>query len=125
MLYRWLKEENQAHIDLVKLDSKTTSYEYLEKLVEEIIEKFRHDFKTYLEVDEDGATVVQSREYRISIAKPPFSEEMEITAIKPVDEVSLEDYKLSDKLMDRLRNSANGILISGSPELEKVHLFKQ
>ncbi|MBZ9570642.1 PINc/VapC family ATPase [Methanobrevibacter sp. TMH8] len=109
------KKGKPGNINLVKLDSKPITYDYLEKLAEEIIEKSRHDFKTYLEVDEEGATVVQSREYRISIAKPPFSEGMEITAVRPVAEVSLEDYRLSDKLMDRLRNSANGILISGSP----------
>lgn len=109
------KKGNPGNINLVKLDFKPTNYEYLEKLAEEIIEKSRHDFKTYLEVNEDGATVIQSREYRISIAKPLFSEGMEITAVRPVAEVSIEDYKLSDKLLDRLRNSANGILISGSP----------
>lgn len=109
------KKGKPGSINLVKLDSKPLSYDYLEKLAEDILEKARHDFKSYLEVDEDGATVVQSREYRISIAKPPFSEGMEITAVRPVAEVSLEEYKLSDKLMARLRDSAKGILISGSP----------
>jgi len=109
------KKGKPGNINLIKLDSSPISYEYLNKLAEEIIEKARHDFKTYLELEEDGATVVQSREYRISIAKPPFSEGMEITAVRPVAEVSLENYKLSNKLMDRLRSTANGILISGSP----------
>jgi len=109
------KKGKPGNINLVKLDSKKISYEYLQKLDEEIMEKARHDFKTYIEAEEEGATVVQSREYRISIAKPPFSEAMEITAVRPVAEVSLEDYKLSEKLFDRLRSTANGILISGSP----------
>ncbi|MCL2115700.1 MAG: PINc/VapC family ATPase [Methanobrevibacter sp.] len=109
------KKGKPGSIDLVKLSTRPLSYDYLEKLAGDILEKARHDFKTYLEVDEDGATVVQSREYRISIAKPPFSEGMEITAVRPVAEVSLEEYKLSDKLMSRLRDTAKGILISGSP----------
>lgn len=109
------KKGKPGNINLVKLDSKLISYDYLNKLAEDIIEKARHDFKTYLELDEEGATVVQSREYRISIAKPPFSEGMEITAVRPVAEVSLESYKLSEKLIDRLKSTANGILISGSP----------
>jgi len=109
------KKGKPGNINLVKLDSKPISYDYLEKLADEIVEMSRHDFKTYLEVDEEGAMVIQSREYRISIAKPPFSEGMEITAVRPVAEVSLEDYKLSEKLIDRLKNNANGILISGSP----------
>jgi len=109
------KKGKPGNIKLVKLSSTLSSYEYLEKVAEEIIEKANHDFKTYIEVDEIGATVVQSREYRISIAKPPFSEAMEITAVRPVAEVSLDEYKLSEKLLDRLRSTANGILISGSP----------
>ena len=109
------KKGKPGSIDLVKIDSKPLTFNYLEKLAEDILEKARYDFKTYLEVDEEGAIVVQSREYRISIAKPPFSEGMEITAVRPVAEVSLEEYNLSDKLMARLRDTAKGILISGSP----------
>ena len=37
----------------------------------------------YLESDKEGSFVVQSREYRISIAYPPFSEALEITAVRP------------------------------------------
>ncbi|MCL2157673.1 MAG: PINc/VapC family ATPase [Methanobrevibacter sp.] len=109
------KKGKPGSINLMKIDSKPLSYDYLEKLADDILEKARHDFKSYLEVEEDGATVVQSREYRISIAKPPFSEGMEITAVRPVAEVSLDEYRLSDKLMARLRDTAKGILISGSP----------
>lgn len=109
------KKGKPGSIDLVKLDSTPLTYDYLKKLAEDILEKTRHDFKTYLEVDEEGATVVQSREYRISIAEPPFSEGLEITAVRPVAEVSLEEYKLSEKLMGRLKDTAKGILISGSP----------
>nr|WP_305556613.1 ATPase, T2SS/T4P/T4SS family [Methanobrevibacter sp. V74] len=56
-----------------------------------------------------------SKQYRISIAEVPFSESLEITAVKPVVNIELSDYHLSDKLMDRIRTNAEGILISGSP----------
>ena len=104
-----------GHIELKRLSEKKISYKELELLTEEILEKERYDPKTYLEADMDGAMVVQSGEYRISISIPPFSEAMEITAVRPIANVSLEDYRLSDKLMDRLKNNAEGILISGSP----------
>lgn len=104
-----------GNIELKKLSDELISYKELELLTEEILEKQRYDPKTYLEAEMDGAIVVQSGEYRISIAIPPFSEAMEITAVRPVANVSLEDYRLSDKLMDRLKNNAEGILISGSP----------
>ena len=104
-----------GNIELKKLSDELISYKDLELLTEEILEKQRYDPKTYLEAEMDGAIVVQSGEYRISIAIPPFSEAMEITAVRPVANVSLDDYRLSDKLMDRLKNNAEGILISGSP----------
>ena len=104
-----------GNIELKKLSDELISYKELELLTEEILEKQRYDPKTYLEAEMDGAIVVQSGEYRISIAIPPFSEAMEITAVRPVANVSLDDYRLSDKLMDRLKNNAEGILISGSP----------
>lgn len=104
-----------GHIKLVELQEEPTSYYQLEKIASEILEKERYDPKTYLEADLEGAIVVQSREYRISINRPPFSEAMEITAVRPVADVSLEDYSLSDKLMERLKDDARGILISGSP----------
>ena len=104
-----------GHIDFVKLENKPYSYSQINDIVEEILEKAKDDPKTYLESDMDGSFVVQSREYRISIAYPPFSEALEITAVRPVANISLDEYNLSDKLLDRIRTSAEGILISGSP----------
>ena len=104
-----------GHIDFVKLEKKPYSYSQLSDIVEEILEKAKNDPKTYLESDKEGSFVVQSREYRISIAYPPFSEALEITAVRPVANISLDEYNLSDKLLERIRTSAEGILISGSP----------
>lgn len=109
------KRGKPGHIELVKLAEEKFTYKQLEIIAEEILEKERYDPKTYLEVDKEGAIVVQSRDLRISIARPPFSEGLEITAVRPVAEVSLDDYHLSNQLIERLTNSARGILISGSP----------
>ena len=109
------KKGKPGHIELVKLADEKFTYKQLEAIAEEILEKERYDPKTYLEVDRQGAIVVQSRDLRISIARPPFSEGLEITAVRPVAEVSIDDYHLSSQLIERLTNSARGILISGSP----------
>ena len=109
------KKGKPGHIELVKIADEKFTYKQLEAIAEEILEKERYDPKTYLEVDKQGAIVVQSRDLRISIARPPFSEALEITAVRPVAEVSLDDYHLSNQLIERLENSARGILISGSP----------
>lgn len=109
------KKGKPGHIKLVKLADEKFTFKQLEFIAEEILEKERYDPKTYLEVDRQGAIVVQSRDLRISIARPPFAEALEITAVRPVAEVSLDEYHLSSQLIDRLTNSARGILISGSP----------
>ncbi|MCR5026833.1 MAG: PINc/VapC family ATPase [Methanobrevibacter sp.] len=109
------KKGTPGHIKFVKLSDELFNYGMLQEIIDEIIDKARNDSKTYLESVKEGSIVVQSREYRISIAKPPFSEAIEITAVRPVVNIDLEEYHLSSKLMDRINNNAEGILISGSP----------
>ncbi|MEE1129387.1 MAG: PINc/VapC family ATPase [Methanobrevibacter sp.] len=109
------KKGTPGHIDFVKLENKPYSYSQLHEIVDEILDKANSDSKTYLESAKEGSFVVQSREYRISIAYPPFSEGLEITVVKPVANINLDEYRLSDKLLERIRTNAEGILISGSP----------
>lgn len=109
------KKGTPGHIDFEILNEKRYTYRELEKIVTEILDKAKSDPKTYLESDKEGSYVVQSREYRISIAYPPFSEALEITAVRPVANIDLNEYHLSDKLLERIRTNAEGILISGSP----------
>ncbi|MFM5881840.1 ATPase, PilT family [Methanobrevibacter gottschalkii] len=109
------KKGTPGHVDFEILNEKRCTYKELEKIVDEILDKAKSDPKTYLESEKNGSFVVQSREYRISIAYPPFSEALEITAVRPVANISLNEYNLSEKLLNRIRTSAEGILISGSP----------
>ena len=109
------KKGTPGHIDFEVLSEKRYTYKELKKIVDEILDKAKSDPKTYLESEKEGSFVVQSREYRISIAYPPFSEALEITAVRPVANIRLDEYHLSEKLLNRIRTSAEGILISGSP----------
>ena len=109
------KKGTPGHIDFEVLSEKRYTYKELKKIVDEILYKAKSDPKTYLESEKEGSFVVQSREYRISIAYPPFSEALEITAVRPVANIRLDEYHLSEKLLNRIRTSAEGILISGSP----------
>ena len=109
------KKGTPGHIDFVMLENKPYSYGQIHEIVDEILDKANSDPKTYLESNKEGSFVVQSREYRISIAYPPFSEGLEITAVRPVANIDLDEYRLSDKLLERIRTNAEGILISGSP----------
>ena len=47
-----------------------------------------------------------------SITTPPFSERIEITAVRPIKKMKLEDYNL---LVLKKLEKAEGILIAGSP----------
>lgn len=109
------KKGTPGHVNFEVLSEKCYSYKELKKIVDEILDKAKSDPKTYLESEKEGSFVVQSREYRISIAYPPFSEALEITIVRPVANISLDEYNLSEKLLNRIQTSAEGILISGSP----------
>ncbi|MEM2889970.1 MAG: PINc/VapC family ATPase [Candidatus Hadarchaeum sp.] len=92
----------------------------LREMAHEIIECARQDPEGRVEIERSGATVVQFHEYRIAIARPPFSDGIEITAVRPIVKVTLDDYHLSEKLKERLRKRAEGVLIAGPPGAGKT-----
>jgi len=114
------KKGTPGDIKLTKIGSRLLSYPEMEGMAREIVERAKSDFKSFIEIEREGATVVQFREYRISIARPPFSDGFEITAVRPVAKVSLSDYSLPNKLIERLRERAKGVLISGPPGAGKT-----
>ncbi|RLG71003.1 MAG: ATPase [Candidatus Iainarchaeum archaeon] len=95
------------------------SYEELEELEREIIEASRAGLG-FIEVERPGSTIVQLKDYRIVITRPPFSDGLEITIVKPLVKLRLEDYKLPAKLIERLEKRAEGILIAGAPGAGKT-----
>ncbi|NJE85709.1 ATPase [Thermococcus sp. CX2] len=100
---------------LIPVRDEVLTDEELEEIADDIVERARRDPESFIELDEPGATVVQLRNYRIVIAKPPFADRIEITAVRPVTKLSIEDYDLSEKLLERLTDKAEGILIAGAP----------
>jgi ATPase len=51
---------------------------------------------------------------RIAVSNPPFSDDIEITAVRPVASVRLEEYRLSEQLEERVRMQ-RGVLVAGPP----------
>ncbi len=100
---------------LVDLSDEILSYEDLDAMANAIMESARNDRFSFIEIQEEGAVVVQLRNLRIAIASPPFADKYEISAIRPITKLSMEDYDLSPKLMKRLETRAEGILVSGAP----------
>jgi len=59
--------------------------------------------------------IVQFRDYRIAIGRPPFSDGIEITAVRPIAQTDIDDYEHADELKERLLERQRGVLISGAP----------
>ena len=89
--------------------------EELEELVSEILQFARTSPDSFVELEMRGALVVQMGQYRVAIARPPFSDGLEMTAVRPLVKLSISDYRVSEKLLTRLRDRAEGILIAGPP----------
>ncbi len=81
----------------------------------QILDAVDTDDSSILEISRTGASVVQHKDYRIAITQRPFSESFEITIVHPIVRLSLDDYAVSEKLMQRFSDSAEGIVISGAP----------
>ncbi|WP_337860814.1 PINc/VapC family ATPase [Ferroplasma sp.] len=109
-----IKTGKPGEVALKELDY-TVSYRELEKIAYNIVQRGKFEDQSFIEMDMYGATVIQLRNMRIVITRPPFSDIMEITAVRPVVKTSIEDYKLDKKVIERLQNKANGILVAGSP----------
>ena len=101
------------------LRKKVLSQDEIQEISREIIEdaKLRRD--SFIEIERFGSTIVQLGLYRIVITRPPFSDGWEITAVRPVRRLNLEDYKLTEKLMKRISEQAEGVLIAGAPGMGK------
>lgn len=89
--------------------------EEIRRMGEEIVEAAERNVEYYFEIDREGASVIQMADYRIVIAKPPFSDGFEITIVRPIKKNTLEEYEISGKLMERISKRAEGIIICGPP----------
>jgi len=103
-----------------KIKESKTSKDEIKSMSSEIIEAAESSIDGFIEIEREGSTIVQLENYRIVITRPPFSDGWEITAVRPVKQLSLEQYNITEKLKKRLEEQAEGILISGSPGMGKT-----
>ena len=104
----------------LEISEKEVTNKEVEELAREIVEKSEQNPMAFIEVDKEGATVVQYENYRIVITRHPFSKGTEITAVRPVKKLTIVDYKPDDSLMKRFEERAEGIVIAGSPGAGKT-----
>ncbi len=108
------KKGKPGRFELVRLRDEPCSYEELMDIIKEINDAARL-IRGSNEISMNGASVIQLGKYRIAIARPPFSDKLEVTVVRPTVRLTLEDYRLSARLMERLKSKAEGILIAGPP----------
>jgi len=101
------------HYEVIR-DEVTTEAE-MKEFAHDIAETARASPDGFVELDEPGMSIVQYRSYRIAVARPPFADGFEITAVRPIVKTDLEDYEFADDLKDRLLERQRGVLISGAP----------
>lgn len=103
----------------VKLREEPMKASEIEEIAREIIEVASRG-GGFVEIDRLGSTIIQLGDYRIIITRPPLSNGWEITAVRPLVKLRLEDYNLPEKLLKRLLERAEGILIAGAPGMGKT-----
>ena len=105
---------------LVDIRDRPLTRSELESIAREIIEAAKRRPDGFIEIDRAGSTIVQLGKYRVVITRPPLSDGWEITIVKQLRRLRLEDYKLPAKVLKRLDERAEGILIAGAPGMGKT-----
>jgi len=109
------KRGKPGQISLVRVRKKPCDEKEITSIINQIILKARRDDDSFIEIGKQGALVVQMGEYRISITRPPFSENIEVTAVRPLVKLELNDYEMHEELQDRISRGSQGVLIAGPP----------
>ena len=100
---------------LTQINDEVLTRDYLKMISSQILSATNISDSSTVEISKTGASVIQHDDYRIAITYPPFSESYEITIVHPTVQLSLDDYSISESLMQRLTDRAEGIVISGAP----------
>lgn len=109
------KRGSISKLRLVKIRKTPMTEKEMREIATDIVEHAKSHARAFIELERRGATIVQLGSIRIAIARPPFSDGLEITAVRPIATVKLNDYKFADELKSRLSEATRGIMIAGPP----------
>lgn len=97
------------------VNEKIISKQELVKLIDTIYQEITARDDGFLEIDRKLSKVAQVGPYRIVIVYPPLSDGLEMTVVKPIVKLNIDDYKLSPEAFDLLKNKSKWILVSWAP----------
>ncbi|MEF8771433.1 PINc/VapC family ATPase [Halodesulfurarchaeum sp.] len=101
------------HYEVIREEEATETE--LKEWSHDVEETARASPEGFIEIDEIGMKIVQYRDYRIALARPPFADGWEITAVRPIVKTALEEYEHSEELKSRLLEKQRGMLVAGAP----------
>ena len=116
------KKGTLKEVRLVTIRDAPLSEHELKAMAQEILERAKRDPDGFIELEKRGVTVIQIGSLRIAIARRPFSDGMEISAVRPVGKVTLEDYEKAALIKRRVIADRRGLLIAGPPGSGKTTL---
>jgi len=109
------KKGRPGNVNLVNIRNKKCTEEEIKGIINQVMSKARTDQESFIEISKQGALVVQLGDYRIAITRPPFSDALELTAVRPIAKVRLADYKMHKQLEKDIVEKSSGVLIAGPP----------
>ncbi len=116
----FVKKGKPGAVRFLQFSSEIIVKEVIIDYADEILEKADFFPDTFIEIDRKTSTIVQYEDRRIVITRPPFSDGWEITAVRPLKRMALEEYGLASRLNQRLEEKAEGILVAGRPGAGKT-----
>ena len=99
---------------LIRIRDSPLPAEELSEIIKEIMDAVRYEKNGFIEMGDHEATVVQLGNLRIAIARPPFSDGTEVTIVRPIAKLSIEDYDVPAELRERIKKGS-GIILAGPP----------
>ncbi|MEZ8001024.1 MAG: ATPase, T2SS/T4P/T4SS family [Candidatus Poseidoniaceae archaeon] len=121
-----VKQGSIGDLRLIEVESEqnwdTLRMEALQEELGDLVDENRHRSDCFLEIDRTGCKVIQLGDLRIACAWPPFADAREITIVRPVAKLSLNEYELDERLIARLADHHRGVFICGRPGSGKTTL---
>ncbi|MFB6082595.1 MAG: PINc/VapC family ATPase [Halanaeroarchaeum sp.] len=109
------KRGDVGNISYERIEEGSLTADELKEYASEIIDTGKRGDDAFIELREEGMIIAQIRDMRIAVAEPPFSDGIEITAVRPIVKTTMADYEHADQLQERLLERDRGVLIAGSP----------
>ncbi|MFB6070983.1 MAG: PINc/VapC family ATPase [Halanaeroarchaeum sp.] len=109
------KRGDVGDISYERIGEEPLTADELKEFASEIIDTGKRGEDAFIELREEGMIIAQIRDMRIAVAEPPFSDGIEITAVRPIVKTTMADYDHVDELQERLLERDRGVLIAGAP----------